>query len=77
MEKGRAVYGGINLNHTRTMFGLTMQNNGTAAEAYVTRADNFAPAKVSAPTPICRNRRSAKWKLCAGRAATGWRSKAF
>src|SRR5215468_778453 len=48
IEKGRAVYGGINLNRARSMFGLTMQNNDAAVEAYVTRADNFAPAKVSA-----------------------------
>jgi len=48
IEKGSRVYGGINLNHTRTMFGMTTQNNDTAVEAYVTRADNFAPAKVSA-----------------------------
>jgi dipeptidyl aminopeptidase/acylaminoacyl peptidase len=48
IEKGRAIYGGVNLNHTRTMFGMTMQNNDAAVEAYVTRADSFAPAKVSA-----------------------------
>jgi len=47
IEKGRAIYGGINLNHARTMFGMTMQNNDAAVEAYVTRADGFAPAKVS------------------------------
>ncbi len=47
IEKGRAIYGGINLNHARTMFGMTMQNNDTASEAYVTRADGFAPAKAS------------------------------
>jgi dipeptidyl aminopeptidase/acylaminoacyl peptidase len=45
---GRAVYSAINLNHTRAMFGLTMQSNGAAVEAYVTPADNFAPARVSA-----------------------------
>ena len=28
IENGRAVYSAINLNHTRAMFGLTMQNNG-------------------------------------------------
>ncbi len=48
IEKGRAVYSGINLNRARTMFGMTMQNNDAAGEAYVTRADSFAPAKVSA-----------------------------
>src|SRR6266508_511078 len=48
IEKGRAVYGGINLNRARAMFGITMQNNDAAVEAYVTRADNFSPAKVSA-----------------------------
>ncbi len=47
IEKGRAIYGGITLNHARTMFGMTMQNNDAAVEAYVTRADGFAPAKVS------------------------------
>jgi dipeptidyl aminopeptidase/acylaminoacyl peptidase len=48
IEKGHALFGGINLNHARAMFGMTMQNNDTAVEAYVTRADSFAPAKVSA-----------------------------
>ncbi|MBO0720082.1 MAG: S9 family peptidase [Blastocatellia bacterium] len=48
IEKGHAVYGGINLNHKRAMFGMTIQNNDTAAEAYITRADSFAPTKVSA-----------------------------
>jgi dipeptidyl aminopeptidase/acylaminoacyl peptidase len=48
IEKGRAVYGRVNLNHARAMFGMTMQNNDAAVEAYVTRADGFAPAKVSA-----------------------------
>jgi dipeptidyl aminopeptidase/acylaminoacyl peptidase len=47
IDKGRAVYGAINLNHSRTMFGMTMQNNDAAAEAFVARADGFAPAKVS------------------------------
>src|SRR5215813_2058710 len=47
IDKGRATYSGINLNRARTMFGMTMQNNDTAAEAYVTRADSFATAKVS------------------------------
>src|SRR5215510_11534709 len=48
IEKGHALFGGINLNHTRAMFGMTMQNNDTAVEAYITRADSFAPAKISA-----------------------------
>jgi dipeptidyl aminopeptidase/acylaminoacyl peptidase len=47
IEKGRAIYGGITLNHARTMFGMTMQNNDSAVEAYVARADGFAPTKVS------------------------------
>jgi len=47
IEKSRAIYGGVNLNYTRTMFGMTMQNNDTASEAYVTRVDSFAPSKVS------------------------------
>jgi dipeptidyl aminopeptidase/acylaminoacyl peptidase len=47
IEKSRAIYNGVNLNKTRTMFGMMMQNNDTAAEAYITRADSFAPAKVS------------------------------
>ncbi len=48
IEKGRAVYSGINLNHARSMFGLSMQNNDIPVEAYVTRVDGFAPSKVSA-----------------------------
>lgn len=67
IENGRAVYGGINLNHTRAMFGLTMQNNGAAAEAYVTRADNFSPAKVSdanadLPKPPLGKMEVVRWK---------------
>jgi dipeptidyl aminopeptidase/acylaminoacyl peptidase len=67
IEKGRAVYGGINLNHARTMFGMTMQNNDAAVEAYVTRADNFTPAKVSAanadlPKPALGKMEVARWK---------------
>jgi dipeptidyl aminopeptidase/acylaminoacyl peptidase len=67
IEKGRAVYGGINLNHARAMFGMTMQNNDTAAEAYVTRADSFAPTKVSAanadlPKPPLGNMEIVRWK---------------
>src|SRR5262245_11403536 len=52
IEKGRAIYNGVNLNNTRTMFGMTMQNNETAAEAYVTRADSFAPVKVSGANSV-------------------------
>jgi dipeptidyl aminopeptidase/acylaminoacyl peptidase len=48
IDKGRAVYGAINLNYSRAMFGLTMQNNDVAPEAYVARVDGFAPVKVSA-----------------------------
>lgn len=47
LEKGRALYGGISLNRARTAFGLTMQDNATAAEAHVARADRFAPVRVS------------------------------
>ena len=47
LEKGRASYGGINLNHTRTMFGLTKQDNDAAVEAYVARVDSFSPERVS------------------------------
>ena len=67
IENGRAVYSAINLNHTRAMFGLTMQNNGAAVEAYVTPADNFAPARVSAanadlPKPPLGKMEVARWK---------------
>jgi len=47
IEKGKAVYGAINLNNSRTMFGVTMQNNDTPVEAYVSRVDSFSPTKVS------------------------------
>ena len=47
IDKGRAVYGGINLNHARTMFGLMKQENGTAVEAHISRAENFSPERVS------------------------------
>lgn len=47
IEKGKGLYGGLNLNHSRTMFGMGKQSNDAAVEAYVTRADNFAPVKVS------------------------------
>ncbi|MGH9755815.1 MAG: S9 family peptidase [Blastocatellia bacterium] len=71
IEKGRAVYGGVNLNHARTMFGMTMQNNDTAVEACVTRADSFAPAKVSAvnadlPKPPLGKMEVVRWKSSDG-----------
>ncbi len=47
IDKGKAIYGGIALNAARSMFGLTMQNNDSAPEAYITRADSFALTKVS------------------------------
>ena len=67
IENGRAVYGAINLNHTRALFGLTMQNNGAAVEAYVTPADNFALARVSAanadlPKPPLGKMEVVRWK---------------
>jgi dipeptidyl aminopeptidase/acylaminoacyl peptidase len=67
IEKGHALFGGINLNHARAMFGMTMQNNDAAVEAYVTRADSFAPAKVSAvnadlPKPPLGKMEVVRWK---------------
>ncbi len=67
IEKGRAVYGSVNLNRARTMFGMTTQNNDAAVEAYVTRADNFSPAKVSAanadlPKPPLGRMEVVRWK---------------
>jgi dipeptidyl aminopeptidase/acylaminoacyl peptidase len=67
LEKGRAVYGGISLNHSRAMFGMTMQNNDAAPEAYVARADGFAPLKVSAanadlPKPPLGKMEVVRWK---------------
>jgi dipeptidyl aminopeptidase/acylaminoacyl peptidase len=67
IENGRAVYSAINLNHARAMFGLTMQNNGAAVEAYVTPADNFALARVSAanadlPKPPLGKMEVVRWK---------------
>lgn len=47
IEKGKAVYGGINLNQARTTFGMVRQENSAAPEAYVARADAFAPTKIS------------------------------
>jgi dipeptidyl aminopeptidase/acylaminoacyl peptidase len=47
INKNDAVLGGINLNHTRTMFGMTRQTAEQPVEAWVARADNFAPAQVS------------------------------
>ena len=47
LEKGKAVSSGINLNHSRTMFGLTRQENGAPQEAHVARVDTFAPTRVS------------------------------
>ncbi len=69
--KGRAVYGEINLNHTQAMFGMTMQNNDTAVEAYITRADGIAPAKVSAansdlPKPPLGKMEVVRWKSSDG-----------
>jgi dipeptidyl aminopeptidase/acylaminoacyl peptidase len=47
VNKNDAVLGGINLNHSRTMFGLTRQTADQPGEAWVARADNFAPTQVS------------------------------
>lgn len=47
IDKGKGLYGGLNLNHARTMFGMAKQSNDTAVEAHITRADNFAPVKIS------------------------------
>lgn len=47
LNAGKTVYGGLKLNQARTMFGLAMQTNDNANEAYVTRADSFAPVRVS------------------------------
>jgi dipeptidyl aminopeptidase/acylaminoacyl peptidase len=47
VNKGDAVYGGVALNHSRTMFGMTRQTADQPGEAWVARADNFAPAQVS------------------------------
>ena len=47
LEKGRAVFGGVTLNHTRTMFGMTRQDNNSAPEAYASGVGTFAPAKIS------------------------------
>ncbi|HEY0077503.1 MAG TPA: S9 family peptidase [Pyrinomonadaceae bacterium] len=41
------VYGGINLNRTGTMLGFVAQSSDRPPEAFVTRADNFAPVQVS------------------------------
>lgn len=76
IEKGRAIYGGINLNYARAMFGLTMQNNDAAGEAYVTRADSFAPAKVSAanadlPKPPLGKMEVVRWKSSDGMEVEG------
>jgi dipeptidyl aminopeptidase/acylaminoacyl peptidase len=71
IDKGSRVIGGINLNHARAMFGMTMQNNDAAVEAYVTRADGFAPAKVSAanadlPKPPLGKMEVVRWKSSDG-----------
>ncbi|HWC76974.1 MAG TPA: hypothetical protein VG778_05900, partial [Blastocatellia bacterium] len=47
IDKGRAAYGGVNLNRSRTMFGLVMQTNNTPVEAFVTRSDAFSPVRIS------------------------------
>jgi dipeptidyl aminopeptidase/acylaminoacyl peptidase len=43
----RQVVGGLSLNSTRTMVGFTAQASDRAPEAYVSRADKFAPVQVS------------------------------
>ncbi len=70
IDKGRAVYGAININFTRTMFGLAMQTNDNPAEAYVTRADSFAPTKVSSANadikPMLGKMEVVRWKSSDG-----------
>lgn len=70
IDKGRAVYGAVNLNFTRTMFGLTMQTNDSPPEAYVTRADSFAPTRVSSANadikPTLGKMEVVRWKSSDG-----------
>jgi dipeptidyl aminopeptidase/acylaminoacyl peptidase len=47
VNKGSEVYGGVNLNRTRTAFGFTMQAPDRPVEAYVAQVGSFAPARVS------------------------------
>jgi dipeptidyl aminopeptidase/acylaminoacyl peptidase len=47
ISKGDNAYGSITVNRTGTAFGLSMQSPDKPAEAYVSRADGFAPVQVS------------------------------
>ncbi len=47
VNKADGVYGAISLNRAGTMFGFSKQTADTPAEAYVSRADSFAPTQVS------------------------------
>ena len=46
-NKGDHAYGTITVNRTGTAFGFAMQATDKPAEAYVSRADRFAPVQVS------------------------------
>lgn len=47
VSKGDAVFGGIEMNRARTVFGFTMQKADAATEAFVSRVDNFAPVQIT------------------------------
>lgn len=47
VNKADGVYGAINLNHGRTMFGFSKQTPDAPPEAYVSQADGSAPVQVS------------------------------
>lgn len=47
VNKSSGVLNGIDLNYSRTMLGFAMQASDRAPEAFVSRADDFAPVQIS------------------------------
>lgn len=76
IDDGKSLCFGFNLNHARTMLGMTMQNNDTPAEAHVTRVDGYAPTRVSSANAGLTNQplgkmEAVRWKSSDGMEVEG------
>jgi dipeptidyl aminopeptidase/acylaminoacyl peptidase len=76
VNKGAEVYGGININRSRTAFGFTMQAPDKAPEAYVAQVGGFAPVRVSSANaelsmPPLGKTEVIRWKSADGQEVEG------
>lgn len=71
-----AVYGGINLNHSGTMFGFVRQTSDTPPEAFVASVSSFAPLQISKANtdlklPPLGKTEAIRWKSTDGKEIEG------